>query len=102
MRVIKFSHFYSKAPPGYSKSKLLEVFITDRDDLHSEFVEYDTAINGGGNYPLPSGKLIVLLLQASQLMRLWTTTRRWTPEKERYYRGLRGEIVKCEIVPAGG
>jgi hypothetical protein len=63
-------------------------------------VEYDTAIIGGGNYPLPSGKVLVLLLQAES-GEVWTTIRRWTPDKEQYYRGLRGMrlavVVACEV-----
>lgn len=89
MPAIKFSHRYHKMPPDPDPSRLIEVLVANRATLHSAFVEYDTAIIGGGNYPLPSGKVLVLLLQAES-GELWTTIRRWTPDKEQYYRGLRG------------
>ena len=97
MRKIKFSHEYMKMPEGFEQSALLEVLVADRSDLCPEFVEFDTAICDAGNYPLPRGKLLVLLLQTEETLELWTTIRRYTPEKERYYRGLRGEYVACEI-----
>jgi len=89
MPTIKFSHRYHKMPPAPDPSRLLEVLVANRATLHSAFVEYDTAIIGGGNYALPDGKVLVLLLQAEG-GELWTTVRRWTPDKEQYYRGLRG------------
>lgn len=97
MPAIKFSHRYHKMPPAPDPSRLIEVLVANRATLHSAFVEYDTAIIGGGNYPLPGGKVLVLLLQAES-GELWTTIRRWTPDKEQYYRGLRG--VRLAVVVA--
>ena len=96
MPVIRFSHTYSKIPPRPDPSTLLEVFVVDRCDLHDGFVEYDTHIVAGGNYPLPSGKVLVLLLQ-SESGALWTTIRRFTDDKCEYYRGLRGKTVEIVI-----
>lgn len=31
------------------------------------------------------------------VMLLWTTVRRWTPRKEAYYRGLRGQMFDIEV-----
>ena len=101
MEKIKFSHECMKMPDGYEKSGLLEVLVADRADLSPEFVEYDTYIVNAGNYQLPRGKLLILILQTIDDREIWTTIRRWTPAKEQYYRGLRGAIVKCEIVTAG-
>ena len=98
MRTIKFSHEYKKMPEGFENSILMEVLIADRADLHTGFIEYDTAIVGGGNYSPPRGKLLVLLLMAHKSAELWTTVRRWTPEKEAYYRGLRGKHVRCKVI----
>jgi len=28
---------------------------------------------------------------------LWTTIRRWTPEKEQHYRRHVGQVVECEV-----
>ena len=97
MPTIKFSHKYTKMPDGFERSRLIAVFVTDRDKLCKEFIEYDTAIVGGGHYPLPRGKLLVLLLQVMESSQLWNTMRRWTPEKEQYYRGSCGERAECEV-----
>lgn len=98
MRTIKFSHVYDKMPEGYEISKLLEVLVAYAGDLHECFIEYDTAFGEDGeNYPLPKGKLIVMLLQTKGDKALWTTMRRCTPNKLKYYTGLRGSFVKCEV-----
>jgi len=96
MRTIKFSHTYTKLPPTPSPSRLLEVFIVERSDLHRCFVDYDTHILNGGNYPLPKGKLLVLLLLAES-GQLWTTIRRFTSEKCKYYRGMRCKSFKIDV-----
>jgi hypothetical protein len=102
MNKIKFSHTYTKMPFDREQTKLLEVFITYKKDLSPEFLWYDTQIEGiSGNYKLPDGKLLVLLLLSLQDDSLawqpWTTVRRWTPEKEKYYRSIRGEMVEIVI-----
>lgn len=98
MRTIKFSHRYDKMPRGFETSKLLEVFITEKNDLHEGFILYDTSYSfDGKNYPLPNGKLIVLLLQTLGSKELWTTVRRCYKSKLDYYRGLRGQYVKCVV-----
>lgn len=98
MRTIRFSHIYDKFPIGYGVSRLLEVFVVDRDDLHEEFIQYDTAYGTEGkNYPAPDGKLIVMLLQTRDNNELWTTMRRCYPSKLEYYLGLIGSYVKCEV-----
>jgi len=97
MRTIKFSHFYKKMPEGYEISKLLEIFVADRKDLHECFILYDTSHGDGENYPLPKGKLIVMLLQTRDSKELWTTMRRCTPSKLKYYVGLRSSYVNCEV-----
>ena len=100
MEKIKFDHEYMKMPEGFKTSAILEVFVANRSDLCPYFIEYDTVICGEGNYQLPTGKLLVVLLQTWDFQ-LWTTIRRWTKEKEEYYRGLRGEFVEC-IAPLIG
>ena len=99
---IKFSYEYTKMPEflsdNFNEAELLAVFFGDRNDLHKDFVEYDTEYweNGEkGNYPLPQGKLLILLLKTDTI--LWTTIRRWTPQKEKYYRSNVGEIFKIEL-----
>lgn len=93
--IIKFSNRYTKMPPDPSPSTLLEVFVVD-DDLHVGFVDYDTQISGGGKYKLPNGNKLVLLLQNMDGV-LWTTIRRHTSCKERYYREIRGCVVDIVV-----
>lgn len=96
MKKIKFSHNYTKMSCDTHTSVLLEVFIVDRNDLHDVFVEYDTRIRDGGNYPLPNGKLLVLLLE-NGAGSLWTTIRRWTIDKEKYYMSSIGDVFIADI-----
>lgn len=107
---IKFSHVYDKMPfDGWIpdtklEATILEIFLAEKKDLNVGFVEYDTSFferdystsktfMKKNNYPLPNGKLIILLLQSynSSGLHIWTTVRRWTAEKEQYYRSKRGE-----------
>lgn len=97
IKSIKFSHNYTKFPNNPDPSTLLEVFVVDHD-LHGAFVRYDTSIIGGGNYRLPSGKKLVLLLQSVDGV-LWTTIRRHTDDKEAYYRRLRGKPIGIVMTP---
>lgn len=99
MNKIKFSHKYFKMPkPIASRScnsaMLLAVLNTTKDQLKEEFIHYDTLAVTGDKYELPEGRLMVLLLLSSEL---WTTVRRWSPEKEKYYKSKIGEIFEIEI-----
>lgn len=96
MKNILFSQQYTKMPDDPSPSTLLEVFVVDRVDLCNEFVEYDTRITDGGNYKLVHGKLLVLLLK-TRGNDLWTTIRRCTSCKLRYYRKIRGSVVNIVV-----
>jgi hypothetical protein len=96
MHTIKFSHRYTKMP-FRDKAILLQVFKTHYRDLSNVFIAYDTEIlNSHDYYPLPKTDVIVLSLMADD-GRTWTTIRRWTPQKEKYYRSITGEEVKIEI-----
>ena len=108
MNKIKFSHKYFKMPAAYETSKLSEVLIIDESDISESFREYDTCYENFDKdtgyalkpecYPLPKGKLILLLLIANSGSGwLWCTMRRWTPEKEKYYRSIRGQNVEIVI-----
>lgn len=109
MKTIKFSNEYNKmfnnvAEAVPKTALLLEVFLVDSKDLHPRFIEYDTAFtdpvtNKIGYYKLPKGKVIVLLLRSAKFegSMIWTTIRRYTPNKYDYYRKLRWEMFKIEI-----
>lgn len=96
---IKFSHEYYKMPANLNTARLLQVIIVEKSELSKEFIEYDTAYpldkrvpwEGNGHYELPEGRMLLLLLQSGWL---WTTLRRWTPEKERYYKELTGQEIE--------
>ena len=97
MQQIIFSNRYVKMPQGveYCNTFIKDVTHIDYLDLDPEFVERDTAIVGGGHYPLPNCRLICISLWTDCFPKPveWTTLRRWTPEKFSYYRSLMGQQV---------
>jgi len=100
MRTIKFSHRYTKMRG--SEVRLIEVLNSKFEDLSDTFIEYDTRLCCGGNYKLPKkGDCLVLLFLGKGSIwdssELFTTVRRSTPEKEAYYKGLRGQKLRVEI-----
>jgi hypothetical protein len=106
MKTIKFSHRYRKMPRDFQKSLLLEVLPIKLEDLSYHFLHYDTLYSDyqmeDCNYPLPpKGDYMILLLQSGEGNgQLWTTIRsQWGKigNKLEYYRGLIGEVLKCEI-----
>jgi len=100
---IKFSHDYLKMPeylPIWNRTILCLVHKVHYKDLPSEFIDYDTAYPKDGileNYKLPKTELLILVLLTPSEGQLWTTIRRWTPEKEKYYRSLIGEDIDIEV-----
>lgn len=96
--VIKFSHQYVKMPPDFKVSRLLEVEIVRLENLSGQFRDDDTRIVGGGYYPLPKkGKYMILWLESSIMNIPWQTIRRWTKEKEEYYKRFVGKLCDCVI-----
>jgi hypothetical protein len=64
-------------------------------------LDYDTEYwNEDGsdilNYPLPKGQVLVLLF-VDDCNKVFTTIRRYTPEKEIYYKSKIGEDFKIKI-----
>lgn len=103
MNTLSFSHSYSKFPLEWSHdgeqrtATLLEVLVADLDQLSPAFLQYDTSIQGGGNYPLKPGTVLVLLLVSGPNREVFTTIRSWNAEKERYYKALRGKDVAIKV-----
>ena len=96
---IKFAHHYEKMPPDFKCSRLIGISHIYLEETDPEFLRKDTAIVGGGNYPLPSkGKYMVLWLESSIMDIRWQTVRRWTPAKEAFYKKQVGKLVECEII----
>ena len=72
------------------------------EDMHESFIEYDARTINGDMYPLPKkGDCLVLLFIGVGLAfdqgEFFTTVRRSTPDKERYYKGLRGQELIVNI-----
>lgn len=97
-RYLKFRHLDNK-----SEVTLVGVFPVNLEDLPEDFLHYDTtytARNGRfKEYALPKqGKYLLLLFLSGQVYDfpfVFTTLRKWTPEKEGYYKSKIGE--KFEI-----
>lgn len=104
MPKIKFSHMYDKFPPGFTKSRLIEVIPVNLEDLSTDFRIYDTQYTEGpvtNWYPLPmKGKYMILLLY-SEGGHLWTTIRSQLGmkgiDKLAYYRSKIGEVFDCVV-----
>lgn len=96
---IKFSHNYIKMPSKCEKVMLLEVFKAHKKDLHECYIEYDTAFIENeikGNYKLPEGWVLVLLL-IDDTFNIFTTIRSYNPDKEKFYKSNRGKSFKIEF-----
>lgn len=104
---IKFSHRYYKMPiqEAIKSGKHTIIGIQIHEDIYKlpeEFLHYDASFWNGKEteeYPIPLGKGIVIFIFSSHDndFELWTTIRRWTPEKQKYYEGLKGKEVEIII-----
>ena len=107
MNKIKFSHGYFKLRVGGDRIKsarLLQIFKCHYDDLGERFVKYDTIYWDKGSeyhnpyyFKLPKTKLLILLFKDIMEDILFTTIRRYTPEKHKYYKSKMGEIFEIVI-----
>lgn len=103
---IKFSHIYHLKMPDEAllgfPTLLFAVLPYEDGCLSNEMLIYDTEYEEHGKinyYPLPKGKKLLLILatQAKDSTpknphyKIWHTIRRWTPEKESYYKAHLGE-----------
>ena len=99
MNKIKFSHRYIKLRDieNGEKAWLLEVLEKTTNKLSKTFINYDTCKSSGGYYQLPAGRVLILLFQHIRTGRVFTTVRRWTQKKERYYTSCRGELFEALV-----
>lgn len=99
MNVLKFDNVCLKFPDGLfsgDEVRLLEVLNTRFEDLHEAFLQYDVTTNNLKRYQMPkTGDALVLLLIFG--IDLFTTIRKHTNEKEKYYKSLRGSNLIIEI-----
>ena len=94
---IKFSHRYPKLH-GQESALLLAVELRGLSDLTAKFIEYDTAFDGG-HYPLPPAHYMVLIFLGNEMIP-FTTVRRWTEEKFRYYHSGIGKVFNIGYAAA--
>lgn len=90
MPSIKFSHRYGKLDSlgTIPCARLLEVLNVRLENLSQPFLAYDT---DNGTYALPKkGDFLLLICDGDN--GIFTTLRRRTPEKERYYRSFIGQM----------
>ena len=86
-------------------ARLIEVIPVELSQLSNYMRDYDTDF---GKYELPkSGKYLMLIFLKSveayiSATNLFTTIRRATPEKERYYKSRIGHIFELEYTGAKG
>lgn len=83
--VIKFSRKFAKIR-GVTRAKLVAVLDVKIEELPLAFLEYDT---DGGMYdrlPKKGEFLMLMFTKGDSRENLFTTLRRSTPEKRRYYR----------------
>lgn len=107
MNKIRFSHRYYKLSYGRDQitfPRLLQVFKCHYKDLSKEFIELDTLYwekdanySNPSYFKLPKTELIVLLFRNVNDDRFFTTVRRYTPDKLKYYKSRMGQIFEVEI-----
>lgn len=100
MITIKFSKIYKKFPPTFEGTYLTDVELVNLEDLDPDFLEYDTVATDGSHYALPKkGRYMILWLFTTDGLAAhrWQTIRRWTSEKEAYYRAHVNEEVRIEV-----
>ena len=104
MTQIKFSHIYHKLLDSHNDAvdtaTLLHVQIIELAETHPAFISYDT---DDGKYKLPDkGKYLMLLFlkpheSYTTDKNIFTTLRRYTPEKYRYYMEQRGKVFNIIV-----
>lgn len=102
---LKFSHRYKKfgwiiTPAKPINVKLLQIFKTHYNDLSESFKLYDTTYKEGYGinvYKLPQTELIVLILGYEYSFHMFTTIRRYTPEKYEYYKRMIGRLFELVV-----
>jgi len=98
---IKFSHHYTKFPKDFEDCNLLGVLPIKLENLSGPFRDFDTETINGEHYPLPAkGDYLLLILRTILGNAMFTTIRRSTPEKLKYYQSLVGYRVKCIVEEA--
>ena len=80
--------------PLITQAKLLETIQVRLEDLSPAFLAYDT---DNGKYKLPVQGLYIMLIFEKKNSNIFTTIRRFTPQKYEYFSSKRGEMFEVEI-----
>ena len=103
MNKITFSHKYDKLNKASNTAILLGAQSAIVGNLDKEFLKYDTSYwdfkLGWQNYDLSRLKNVLILYFYSNNS-VFTTIRRWTPQKEDYYKSKIGETFEIVIKEA--
>lgn len=94
---IKFSHHYKKMPPVLSGTYIKGVYVCEYANLSPDQIADDTETDDGRHYQLPQSRLICIDFWSEY--GTWSTMRRFTPEKYKYYLEHLGQEVNIAIVP---
>jgi hypothetical protein len=104
MKTIKFNHIYAKLLDEHNDvieyATLIDVRHVELRHLHQKFKDYDT----DGIYPLPNDGFYLMLTflkppesEGTCAANLFTTLRRFTPNKDTYYSTAIGETFLIDI-----
>lgn len=100
MNKINFNHSYEKLNVCGDKAWLLQILRIHYNELSKDMKMYDTkwyGINTVGYYTIPKTDLILLIFQSIDTHSIFTTIRRWTPNKFKYYKSKEGEIFEIVV-----
>lgn len=95
---IKFAGRYEKLH-GQTWAQLISVQvlrISGGDRTFEKLIDYDTIREDGTRYRITPGEYILLVFIGSDWIP-FTTLRRYTPEKNEYYKRLIGKLMEIEI-----
>lgn len=103
MLEIKFTHTYKKLlgtnGQPIKEAVLLLASAIDKENMPEVFIQYDT---DSGKFPIPDGRNLVLLFVKIETPKpaarnLFTTVRRFTEEKAKFYQENQGKTFKITI-----
>ena len=96
---IKFSKVYPKLH-SQKQAMLLNVKCLHYNVLSDDLIEYDTKAEDGSYYTLEKTELIHLTFLGDKFIP-FCTIRRWTAEKEKYYRNQLHNVFEIEHTEMG-
>ncbi len=101
---IKFLGRYKKMPSGvqWCDTFVKDVVVRTRLELSQQEIDADTLREDGTYFDLKGDQFILVILWTDCLPNpvTWSTLRQWDPDKLSYYRGIRGQQVRIEILNA--